>query len=73
MASQPPVQQIELTSKRFKRGMVIGGTITLVSLAGFIVASILKSPILGYITVAGFLFGLTWYGVARFRAWWHHG
>jgi hypothetical protein len=64
---------IELTSKRFKRQMVIGGSTTLLGVAAYIIASVLKSRFFGFIAIALFAAGLIWYSIARFRAWWHHG
>jgi hypothetical protein len=69
----PPIQTVELTSKKYKRAMVVGGTATLFGLGVFIIASVLKNPFLGWIGIGLFVIGIIWYSIARTRAWWHHG
>ena len=64
------MERQELTSKRFKLHMVIGGTITLAGL-GLAVATFGTGWFRAGLAV--FVVGFAWYGVARWLAWWNHG
>lgn len=63
-------REVELTSKRYKRQMVIGGTLTLAGL-GLTVATFGTGWARAGLAI--FAIGFAWYAVARMLAWWNHG
>lgn len=82
-ASIPPdhVQQVEMTSKVYKR-QILNGTILacvgmLIILAAAMVRNLSNDRSLLIVLLAGgsllCIIGLAIWGRARFQAWWHHG
>jgi len=72
-ASEPEVQTIEQTSKRWKALHITAALIVSLSILLAIGAYAADEPEMGLFSLFGLLFGLVFYLIVSILAWWHHG
>lgn len=66
-AAGTQITTTQQTAKKFKRHMLIGGTICCLGII------LMVSDSYKLQGTATFLAGLVWYGIARSRSWWNNG
>lgn len=67
-----PVQLIEQTGKKYKKGMLIGAGVMCVSMLSCSM-SMTSNPSLAALCFPAFLVGLAIYVTAGVKSWWDHG